>query len=137
MKPIHAIIPDRALWGVGNVGDPSRSPLNLLRPTLDMTTTGMDLFPIGYRPGRFDVICARGKEALKHTGNQRYRHLIDLYLEAYKDASNRQEKSRIVSSVVDSVRAASPDGGFVRQDEATGRWYEVGDHFAREKTGQV
>jgi hypothetical protein len=38
---------------------------------------------------------------------------------------------------VDQVRHQSPSGGFVKQDENTGRWYEVGDFLAREKTSQA
>lgn len=60
--------------------------------------------------------------------------MIEAKLEKYSSATSKLEKSLIVSSIVDSVRDASPDGGFVKKDG--GRWYEVGDHIAREKCGQ-
>jgi hypothetical protein len=46
------------------------------------------------------------------------------------------EKSYILSDVVEKVRANSGVGGFVKKDKE-GRWYEVGDFLAREKTSQA
>jgi hypothetical protein len=37
------------------------------------------------------------------------------------------DKSNVLSSVVEQVRAASKDGGFVKQDGDDGQWYEVGE----------
>ena len=34
--------------------------------------------------------------------------------------------TQFVSKLVTEIRKASPNGGFVRKDEKTGRWYEVG-----------
>ena len=85
-------------------------------------------------PGPLDVICARGSHARHHSGNKRLRAIIDSNLEEYGKASTKLEKTSIVSSIVDDVREASPEGGFVRCER--GQWYEVGDHLAREKIGQ-
>ena len=85
-------------------------------------------------PGEYDVICARGKRALGHLGNRRFRSMIEDNLEKYSRANSKLEKSLIVSEIVDAVRASSPGGGFIR--EKGGIWYEVGDHIAREKCGQ-
>lgn len=85
-------------------------------------------------PGPFDVICARGKKALNHSGNRRFRAMIKANLQKYSMATSKLEKSLIVSGIVDSVREASPGGGFIKQEN--GKWYEVGDHIAREKCGQ-
>ena len=60
-----------------------------------------------------------------------------MHLERYNAATTKQEKSRIVSDIVDTIRQASPDGGFVKLDPLTGSWREVGDHLAREKVGQT
>jgi len=94
----------------------------------------MTLLSKDFKPGPFDVICARGKHAKEHTGNHRFRQIIEMSLLKYDKAGTKLEKSLIVSSIVDSVRQASPDGGFVKEEN--GRWYEVGDHIAREKVGQ-
>jgi hypothetical protein len=91
--------------------------------------------PYDFMPGPYDVICGQGKEAKNHSGNNYYRSLIHMALEKYGKATNKYEKTLLVSSIVDEVRDRSPEGGFVRQ-EANGLWYEVGDHLAREKAGQ-
>ena len=69
----------------------------------------------GFKPGLFDVICAKGKEAHNHPGNRRYRNEIMDALVKYSQAKSKLEKSVIVSNIVDSVRLASPQGGFVKQ----------------------
>jgi hypothetical protein len=86
-------------------------------------------------PGPFDVICARGKRAKNHIGNQRFRQKIKEVTQAYADAESRLYKSLVVSSVIDYVRKESPNGGFVK--EVDGVWYDVGDQQAREKVGQA
>lgn len=98
-------------------------------PKVGMTPLAPD-----FMPGPRDVICARGKPALMHSGNRRYRVMIDMNLDKYSRATTKVEKSLIVSTVVDAVREASPNGGFVKKLD--GQWYEVGDHLAREKVGQ-
>jgi hypothetical protein len=91
--------------------------------------------PASFVPGESDVICARGKQAKNHSGNVRFRAVVNDHLEVYSKAATRMEKSLIVSSIIDAVRNATPSGGFVRE-EGDGSWYEVGDHIAREKIGQ-
>ncbi|CAB9498158.1 Nitrilase family, member 2 [Seminavis robusta] len=89
-----------------------------------------------FRPGPFDVICARGKDAYEHSGNQRFRALIELHRAEYAAVSNcKYLKSKIVSKVVATVRSASPEGGFVKRG-MDGVWFEVGDRAAKEKCGQ-
>jgi hypothetical protein len=48
-------------------------------------------------------------------GNRRFRILIQLNLEKYKNSKNRAEKSLIVMSIVDTIREASKTGGFVKK----------------------
>lgn len=90
--------------------------------------------PPNFVPGPLDVLCARGKAALQHPGNCRFRSIIKECLPKYEAAQSKLDKSLIVSTIVDSVRRATPNGGFVK--EIDGVWYEVGDHNAREKCGQ-
>lgn len=87
-----------------------------------------------YTPGEFDVICARGKQAKNHSGNVRYRRIIVEKMKIYDEAPTKLEKTVIVSEILDSVRTVSPNGGFIKKFD--GRWFEVGDHIAREKIGQ-
>ena len=58
-------------------------------------------------------------------------------LDRYSEASTKLEKSTIVSSILQTVRSQSPEGGFIKLDPASGTWQEVGDHLAREKVGQT
>jgi hypothetical protein len=67
-------------------------------------------------------------------GNIQYRLNVERTLEQYSAASTKLEKSQIVSGIVDSIRESSRYGGFVKEED--GRWFEVGDHIAREKVGQ-
>jgi len=88
----------------------------------------------GFRPGPMDFICARGNQAYNHAGNKRFRAIVESYLEEYSKATSKVEKSVVVSTIIDLVREASPNGGFVKKEK--GRWYEVGDQIARDKVGQ-
>mmetsp|Transcript_8057 Transcript_8057/g.13343 ORF Transcript_8057/g.13343 Transcript_8057/m.13343 type:complete len:253 (-) Transcript_8057:769-1527(-) len=92
--------------------------------------------PLDFQPSAYDVICARGKAAWNHIGNRRFRVTIDVYLGKYKKSTSKVSKSLLVMEIVDIFRENSPRGGFVRQDNKSGRWFEVGDAIAREKVGQ-
>jgi hypothetical protein len=87
-----------------------------------------------FSPGKFDVICGRGKLARDHPGNISFRVAVEYAIDRYSEANTKLEKSLVVSKIVESIREASPDGGFVKKE--SGRWFEVGDHMAREKVGQ-
>mmetsp|Transcript_28067 Transcript_28067/g.39453 ORF Transcript_28067/g.39453 Transcript_28067/m.39453 type:complete len:231 (-) Transcript_28067:96-788(-) len=97
----------------------------------------MTPLPEDFKPSNYDVICGRGKSCFNHIGNRRFRVTIDMNLARYAAASSKLEKSLIVMSIVDMVRDNSPRGGFVKHVVRTARWYEVGDHLAREKVGQA
>ncbi|CAB9509376.1 Nitrilase family, member 2 [Seminavis robusta] len=89
----------------------------------------------GFRPGPYDVICARGKQAFDHEGNKRFRAIVKMNRDAYADALTKYHKSQIVSKITCAIRHASPDGGFVKL--INNRWHEVGDRTAKEKIGQT
>ena len=92
---------------------------------------GMRRLSPPFRPGPFDVICARGKLAYEAEGNRRFRSLVSQHQEKYRACTCKFQKSKIVSHIVDTVRSASPHGGFVKQID--GVWFEVGDRHAKEK----
>ena len=91
---------------------------------------------LNFIPGPFDVICARGRHAKDHCGNVRFRGVIQQSIGKYAQTDTKLEKSLIVSEIIESIRAASPTGGFVKYVKKDARWYEVGDQWAREKVGQ-
>lgn len=90
-----------------------------------------------FKPGENDVICGRGKKCYNHVGNEKFRRNVAFKLDQYKVASSKLDKSFILSTIVTEVRKLSPNGGFVKKDPTSGRWYEVGDFLAREKTSQA
>ena len=90
--------------------------------------------PDSYQLKPQDIICGnRGsKETYQHVGNERFRIVIDMRLQRYS-RSTRRDKSEIVREIVDAVRDYG--GRFVRFD--AGRWIDIGNLRAREKTGHA
>jgi len=97
----------------------------------------MRLLPEGYGPGEHDVLCGRGRKCFNHAGNVKFRAIVQSFLPQYSKAVAKLEKSYILSDVVEQVRKNSGVGGFIKKDPDSGRWYEVGDFLAREKTSQA
>lgn len=96
------------------------------------TASKFDMTPLGetYQPTSFDVICARGRIAVGHTGNKRFKLIVESSLQNYSSATSKLAKSAIVSQIVETIRQSSPGGGFVKKEGTM--WYEAGDHLARE-----
>ncbi|KAL3924660.1 MAG: hypothetical protein SGILL_000912 [Bacillariaceae sp.] len=92
--------------------------------------------PDDFEPSPYSVLIGRGKSCTEATGNKRLRVIVSTFLEEYTNAvDSRIEKSIIVSKIVDMVRDACPQGGFVKQED--GAWFEVSDHVARERVGSM
>jgi hypothetical protein len=69
-----------------------------------------------------------------HPGNRSFRDLINLHRRAYLKA-RKNDKPAISRAIVRQVRDAH--GRFLRKDEKSGLWFEIGDDAAREKTSQA
>lgn len=80
-----------------------------------------------------DVICARGLAAKNHAGNKRLRQLVQINLRAYSLTNSRQDKSKIVTDILEYIKGKG--GDFVKLVD--GKYQSVGDHLAREKIGQM
>jgi hypothetical protein len=92
--------------------------------------------PIKYKPDQNAVICGRGKVCTSNPGNQKLRVLILEHLDSYGKASNKVEKTEIVSTIMDSIKKGCPDSpAFLKKEGDT--WWEVDDAFAREKIGCI
>jgi len=87
--------------------------------------------PPSYQVKKQDVLCGnRGaRKTYRHTGNQRFRVVVEMRLERYNNAS-RRDKSELVKEIVHVVR--SYGGNFVRRDDADGKYYDIGNIRARE-----
>lgn len=124
-------ITDQQRVSQGSENTPTEGTTGGKNTPTEVNSNGMVLLGPNFSgPGEYDVICARGAKARNHSGNQHFRRLIHQHLEAYSTATVKVEKSAIVSKIIDSVRTKSPEGGFVKK--IGGRYFEVGDHVARE-----
>jgi len=95
-------------------------------------------------PLETDIICARGRTAYNHEGNRRFRGILEQHLDAYRNATTKQEKSRVVVTVLEEIQRSQYR--FVRSrkdakdddgDGDGGHWMEVEEHVRREKVGIV
>ena len=83
---------------------------------------------------RNDVLCGRGGGTNVHPGNRRFRDLINANRRAYLKA-RKNDKPAISRSIVRTIREMN--GRFLKKDEKSGLWFEIGDDGAREKTSQA
>ena len=122
--------------------------------TMDMTMIGnsshsisgnsllnaMTLLPETFQPGPFDVLCGRGRTCKDAPGNKAYREIIMNHLQVYAASTTKLAKGQIISNIMDQIKQQCYEyhrdkiGGFVKQ--SNGRWYDVGEFLAREKTSQ-
>mmetsp|Transcript_46953 Transcript_46953/g.69826 ORF Transcript_46953/g.69826 Transcript_46953/m.69826 type:complete len:428 (-) Transcript_46953:56-1339(-) len=81
-----------------------------------------------------DVIFGRGGTSNHHKGNIRYRILVKKYQRLYLQAK-RGDKPKIAMLIVDTIRRE--DGRFLKKNDSTNQWHDVGNQKAREKTSQA
>jgi hypothetical protein len=91
--------------------------------------------PKDYQPGRFDVLCGRGKGCSNHEGNKIFSSAVREKVRHYENAKKRADKSVVVASTFSWLK----DHGarFIKFDKRTQRWYDIGDEQARDKTGHA
>jgi hypothetical protein len=90
-------------------------------------------WPEGIEPT--DVLCGRDKLSHAHCGNKRFRDIIGMNREAYQTAPSRERKTSITCQIVSIVREFG--GRFLRVDDATREWVDIGDTHAREKVSHA
>ena len=81
-----------------------------------------------------DVLSGRGGGTNVHPGNRIFRDAINMHRRAYLKA-RKNDKPAISRAIVRSIRDS--EGRFLRKDEKSGLWFEIGDDAAREKTSQA
>ncbi|CAB9504526.1 expressed unknown protein [Seminavis robusta] len=90
-------------------------------------------------PGPNDVLFGRGTGSNMHSGNIRFRALIQKYKSVYRDTPKKMKPS-VSTKVVALWRAQDPPGRFLtRSDRFHGSrrtFYDVGDAMARRKAAQ-
>ena len=98
---------------------------------------GKRFLPKEFEPGFHDVLLGRGKRCYQHFGTKNFLSVVASTLGKYSSATSKAEKSRIIVSVVSKIQKRNPYGGFIKKDSETGRWYQVGEFVARERTSQA
>ncbi|GKY97084.1 hypothetical protein MPSEU_000666900 [Mayamaea pseudoterrestris] len=83
-----------------------------------------------------DVLSGRGNFVNYHAGNENFRSLVRKHKVAYV-ACPKPQKGKFSKMIVDEVRALHPPGRFLKQDEVTKLWYDIGDKKAMDKTRQA
>ena len=71
-----------------------------------------------------------------HPGNKRYRKMVEDRKVDYIN-SKRLDKPLVALDIIKEWRAQKPPGRFLKMDDKTGLWFDVGDKKAREKTSQA
>jgi hypothetical protein len=87
-------------------------------------------------PSKNDVLYGRGGGTNHHDGNKRYRRMVEKRKTDYVNCK-RIDKPLISLDIIREWRAQKPPGRFLKLDESSGLWYDVGDRKAREKTSQA
>jgi hypothetical protein len=87
-------------------------------------------------PHENDVLYGRGGGTNHHPGNKIYRKTVEDKKLDYVN-SKRLDKPLVALEIIREWRAQSPPGRFLKLDEKTGLWHDVGDKKAREKTSQA
>mmetsp|Transcript_1959 Transcript_1959/g.4280 ORF Transcript_1959/g.4280 Transcript_1959/m.4280 type:complete len:896 (+) Transcript_1959:169-2856(+) len=87
-------------------------------------------------PGENDCLFGRGGGTNHHPGNKRYRKIVEDRKGKYL-ASKRLDKPLVAMEIINDWRALDPPGRFLKQDDRTKFWNDVGDKKAREKTSQA
>ena len=88
------------------------------------------------KPHDNDVMYGRGGGTNHHPGNKRFRKIVEDRKVDYVN-SKRLDKPLIALEIIKDWREQVPPGRFLKIDEKTGLWNDVGDKKAREKTSQA
>lgn len=91
-------------------------------------------FSVNHVP--LDILCGRGGLTNHHKGNKRYRDIVALHRPDYVRAAKIQKPS-VARVIVRAIRNGDPPGRFLKKDATTGKWIDIGDKKAAEKTSQA
>lgn len=83
---------------------------------------------------KLDVLSGRGGGTNNHAGNKHFRQLCDQRRHVYV-MSKKMIKREIAKEIVADVRARG--GRFLKRDDKTGEWEDIGDQRAISKTSQA
>ncbi|KAL7521391.1 hypothetical protein ACHAWX_006063, partial [Stephanocyclus meneghinianus] len=87
-------------------------------------------------PTEADVLFGRGGRTNHHPGNKRLRQIVDHYKIAYEMA-RKAEKPKYAKAIVKALRDHTTPSRFLRMNDTTNQWEDVGDRRAAEKVSQT
>jgi len=118
-----------AIPPVVNLGNTTQFGTNYMLPAM-INTNSCDIFPKDE-----DVLFGRGGRTNHHPGNKRLRQIVNKYRDTYYRAK-KLDKPKVSKLIVNALRSAFPPGRFLRMNEETKLWEDVGDKRAAEKVSQ-
>mmetsp|Transcript_4160 Transcript_4160/g.5967 ORF Transcript_4160/g.5967 Transcript_4160/m.5967 type:complete len:801 (+) Transcript_4160:100-2502(+) len=83
-----------------------------------------------------DILCGRGGMTNHHKGNKRFRDIVALHRPDYVRA-NKVNKPAVARMIIKAIRSGDSPGRFLKKDEKTGKWFDIGDRRAAEKASQA
>jgi len=89
----------------------------------------------GSVPDKLDVLCGRDKESYSHVGNKQFRVIVATNRERYQSCTSRDEKTKITTEIIKGIRDCG--GRFLRKNEKTNLYEDVGDEYAHEKVSHA
>jgi len=98
---------------------------------LTVHTDSNDMFPKDE-----DILFGRGGRTNHHPGNKRLRDIVIKYRDTYNKAK-KVDKPKVSKLIVSALRGSNPPSRFLRMNEETTRWEDVGDKRAAEKVSQT
>ena len=91
--------------------------------------------PFVYEPTSFDIQLGKEKAIFNHSGNRRFRNIINSNLDKYIAAPTKSSKSKLIRQVHADMQKSGYR--FLRKNSTTGIWYEIEKHNAREKVSHA
>lgn len=120
------------LKGIPNASEIVIPPL----PSADPSHVSLQGASGGIHPTDSDVLFGRGGRTNHHPGNKRLRSIVETYKCAYEGA-RKADKPKYSKAIVQALREAEVPSRFLRMNETTGEWEDVGDRRASEKVSQT
>lgn len=111
-------------------------PVDSTRVMKEVGPTYMHESSIDIFPRDEDVLFGRGGRTNHHPGNKRLREIVNKYRDTYNQAK-KVDKPKVSKLIVSALRSANPPSRFLRMNEDTTLWEDVGDKRAAEKVSQT
>jgi len=86
-------------------------------------------------PTSFDILLGKERASFNHSGNKRFRVIINQNLDRYMTVPTKTIKSRLIRDIYDEMKKTG--FRFFKKDNHTDTWHEINDQLAREKVSHA